>query len=180
MGLRVRKRIKVCKGLHLNVSKSGISASAKVGNMTVNSRGRVTASIPGTGISYSTNLKKNEVNKRSKTSSRNAEESKELLEKQKEEYLAKKEELRQSIHNFKNSVPDKVDAYRSIESIKRDLMLSKVSAGLSIVLCVLSFLIMLINILLGVGLLVVGLLLNKGSRMNIKKYKIALQNRTIE
>ena len=57
MGLRINKRIKICKGLYLNVGKKGISTSAKIGNMTFNSKGTVSASIPGTGISYRANLK---------------------------------------------------------------------------------------------------------------------------
>lgn len=55
MGLRVRKRIKIAKGLYINLGKNGVSSmSTKVGNVTFNSKGRATASIPGTGISYST------------------------------------------------------------------------------------------------------------------------------
>ena len=56
MGLRVHKRIKIAKGVHLNVGKKGMSVSAKVGNTTLNSKGRVTTRL-APGISYSTNLK---------------------------------------------------------------------------------------------------------------------------
>ena len=59
MGFRFHKRIKICKGLYLNLSKKGISTSARVGNVTFNSKGGVSASIPGTGLSYRTNLKGN-------------------------------------------------------------------------------------------------------------------------
>ena len=52
MGFRFRKRFKLFPGFWLNLSKSGISASAGVPGLTWNSRGRVTAGIPGTGISY--------------------------------------------------------------------------------------------------------------------------------
>jgi hypothetical protein len=45
MGIRVNRRIKIAKGLSLNVSKSGVSASAKVGRVTVNSRRGVTANV---------------------------------------------------------------------------------------------------------------------------------------
>ncbi len=45
MGIRVNRRIKIAKGLSLNVSKSGVSASAKVGKVTVNSRRGVTANV---------------------------------------------------------------------------------------------------------------------------------------
>lgn len=58
MGLRVNKRYKASKSVSLNVSRKGVSTSLKVGNTSFNSRGRVTSSIPGTGISYSTNLNK--------------------------------------------------------------------------------------------------------------------------
>lgn len=57
MGWRIRKRIKICKGLYFNLSNKGISTSAKIGNVTLNSRGRMSASIPGTGISYSTSVR---------------------------------------------------------------------------------------------------------------------------
>lgn len=59
MRFRFNKRIKIAKGVHLNLSKKGISTSVKVGGVTFNSRGRVSASIPKTGISYSANLKSN-------------------------------------------------------------------------------------------------------------------------
>ncbi|MBE6043553.1 MAG: DUF4236 domain-containing protein [Clostridium thermopalmarium] len=53
MGINFRKRIKICKGVYLNLSKKGIGISAGVKgfNVSVNSKGiRRTASIPGTGI----------------------------------------------------------------------------------------------------------------------------------
>lgn len=56
MGFRVNKRIRIAKGISLNVGKKGVSVSAKVGNTTINSRGRVTTRI-APGVSYSTNLK---------------------------------------------------------------------------------------------------------------------------
>ena len=45
MGFRVNRRVKIAKGLSINVSKSGVSASAKVGRVTVNSRRGVTANV---------------------------------------------------------------------------------------------------------------------------------------
>lgn len=45
MGIRVNRRIKIAKELSLNVSKSGISASAKVGRVTVNSRRGTTVNV---------------------------------------------------------------------------------------------------------------------------------------
>ncbi|MBQ4164032.1 MAG: DUF4236 domain-containing protein [Turicibacter sp.] len=64
MGLRFRKRVKLCKGVYLNFGKKGMSTSFKIGNTTINSKGRVTTSIPGTGLSYVTNLKKKSKSKR--------------------------------------------------------------------------------------------------------------------
>lgn len=58
MGFRFQRRIKIAPGIAINLSKSGISASVgprglkyRVGS---DGQDRVTASIPGTGISYST------------------------------------------------------------------------------------------------------------------------------
>jgi hypothetical protein len=56
MTLRFRKRIKIIPGIWLNLSKSGVSTSIGRKGLTVNLKGsktKTTASIPGTGISYS-------------------------------------------------------------------------------------------------------------------------------
>lgn len=62
MGLRFRKSINLGKGFKLNIGKGsiGISGGVKGARVSVNSKGRKTAtfSIPGTGISYSLNLNK--------------------------------------------------------------------------------------------------------------------------
>lgn len=56
MGLRFRKRIKIAKGINLNInSKSiGISAGVKGARVSINSKGQKTTTlgIPGTGISH--------------------------------------------------------------------------------------------------------------------------------
>ncbi|ERF61744.1 PF14020 family protein [Treponema socranskii subsp. socranskii VPI DR56BR1116 = ATCC 35536] len=55
MGLRYHKRIKICKGLYLNVSKSGVGLSLgqRGASLSVGSRGTYSnLGIPGTGISY--------------------------------------------------------------------------------------------------------------------------------
>nr|BDD44917.1 hypothetical protein 9 [bacterium] len=52
MGWRMHKRVRICKGLHLNVSKRGLSVSSRTGPITVNSRGIVSACIPGTGLTW--------------------------------------------------------------------------------------------------------------------------------
>lgn len=49
----MNRRIKIAKGLSLNVSKSGVSTSAKVGRVTVNSRRGATVNI-AKGVSYNT------------------------------------------------------------------------------------------------------------------------------
>ena len=58
MGLRLFRRIKIAPGITLNLSKSGLSASAGVrgARVTLGPRGvRRTVGIPGTGISYTEN-----------------------------------------------------------------------------------------------------------------------------
>ena len=56
MGLRYRKSVKICKGVRVNFSKSGVSYSfgGKGASLNVGKRGaRATVGIPGTGLSYS-------------------------------------------------------------------------------------------------------------------------------
>ncbi len=57
MGFSYRKRIKIGDGTFLNISKTGISVSQKLGKVTINSRGTATISI-GNGITYKTSKKK--------------------------------------------------------------------------------------------------------------------------
>jgi Protein of unknown function (DUF4236) len=59
---KFRKRIKLLPGLWMNVSKKGVSLSAGVKGFTVNSRGRTTVSLPGTGLSHVFTSKKRPVN----------------------------------------------------------------------------------------------------------------------
>ncbi|AGH86293.1 DUF4236 domain-containing protein [Ralstonia pseudosolanacearum] len=56
MGWSFRKSVKVAPGIRVNFSKSGISTSIGVKGLTYNTRGRVTASIPGTGIRFTQQL----------------------------------------------------------------------------------------------------------------------------
>ena len=76
MGLRFSKSIKLGKGVNLNLSKSGMGMSVGTKGMRVGTgpRGtRATLGIPGTGISYSKSIGKNnkryenEFKKREKT-----------------------------------------------------------------------------------------------------------------
>lgn len=55
MGFRFNKRVKICKGVTLNLGKKGASVSVgtKGARVTVGKNGtRTTVGIPGTGISY--------------------------------------------------------------------------------------------------------------------------------
>jgi len=68
MGFKFRKRIKVIPGVHLNISKSGVSTSIGKAGATVNigkNGVNCTVGIPGTGISYSEKLKNNTDSKKS-------------------------------------------------------------------------------------------------------------------
>lgn len=60
MGWRMRKRVKIAPGVHLNLSPKGVGASAggKYGRVSVSPGGRVTGtqSIPRTGISHQQTL----------------------------------------------------------------------------------------------------------------------------
>lgn len=65
MGFRFRKTIKIFPGVHLNISKTGVSLSIGGAPITFNfgrGRSRVTGSLPGTGMSYQQDL-----NSRSRT-----------------------------------------------------------------------------------------------------------------
>lgn len=66
MGFSFRKRLKICKGVHLNFSKNGISTSIgpKGAKLNFSSKGtRLTTSIPGTGIRYTEKLSSNKTTK---------------------------------------------------------------------------------------------------------------------
>jgi len=55
MGLRFHKKIKLLPGLHLNISKQGISLSGGINGATVNlGKGGLTGTVsaPGSGLSY--------------------------------------------------------------------------------------------------------------------------------
>ncbi|MDR7330278.1 DUF4236 domain-containing protein [Corynebacterium guangdongense] len=51
MGIYFRERKKIGKNSWLNFSRSGASASTKVGPLTINSRGGVWVKLPG-GLNY--------------------------------------------------------------------------------------------------------------------------------
>jgi hypothetical protein len=61
MGVRFRQRVKLFPGVHLNVSRGGVSVSigGPGGTVNIDKRGKVkaTVGIPGTGLSYSKTLR---------------------------------------------------------------------------------------------------------------------------
>lgn len=57
MGFKIRKSISLGKGVCVNLGKKGVSASVRIGNATVSSKGRVTARL-APGVSYTTDIKK--------------------------------------------------------------------------------------------------------------------------
>lgn len=57
MGVSFRKRVKIGDGTYLNISKSGVSVSKKVGKTTINSKGTATINL-GNGMVYRTSKKK--------------------------------------------------------------------------------------------------------------------------
>ena len=58
MGFRFRKRIKLSKHITLNISKSGISPSVRMGRITHNLKSKATTVRLGNGLSYIFNKKK--------------------------------------------------------------------------------------------------------------------------
>lgn len=71
MGFRFRRTIKVAPGVKLNIGKKGISTSVgKRGTgVTFGSKGTAAhISIPGTGMSYTTNINKQKQNQNSTSS----------------------------------------------------------------------------------------------------------------
>ena len=58
MGFRFRKRIKLGKHITLNISKSGVSPSVKLGNITHNLKTKTTTVRLSNGLSYVFNKKK--------------------------------------------------------------------------------------------------------------------------
>jgi hypothetical protein len=60
MALRFRKRLRLAKGVHLNLSNKGVSTTLGHGPLSVNigkaGKARMTASLPGSGLSYTHQL----------------------------------------------------------------------------------------------------------------------------
>lgn len=56
MGLSFRKTINLGKHVKVNLSKTGVSASVKVGNVTYNTKRGISANL-GKGVTYRSNKK---------------------------------------------------------------------------------------------------------------------------
>ncbi|BCQ27196.1 DUF4236 domain-containing protein (plasmid) [Caballeronia sp. NK8] len=61
MGWSFRKSFKLLPGVRVNLSKSGTSYSFGGKGVTYNSKGRVSTSIPGTGLRYTSKVTPSEV-----------------------------------------------------------------------------------------------------------------------
>ena len=93
MGLRFHKSINICKGIKLNMSKSGVGVSLGTNGArySLNTSGRRTATfgIPGTGLSY---VKTFSGGGKKKKSTSEAKTKRDEIKKQKEELAAQKAE----------------------------------------------------------------------------------------
>lgn len=72
MGFRFRKRIKIAPGVYINLSKSGVSTTLGKSSASVNisKKGtRGTVGLPGTGLSYSSQLSQSAMSRKRKQSS---------------------------------------------------------------------------------------------------------------
>lgn len=98
MGLRFRKSIQLLPGVKLNIGKSsvGISLGGKFGGVSLNSKtgAQARASLPGTGLSYTTKLggKKKKSSEKKKELERQLKENRHLEETEKNELLVKEHE----------------------------------------------------------------------------------------
>ena len=61
MGLSYRKRIKIGDDTYANISKSGVSISKKMGNVTINSKKGTTVNL-GNGVVYKSGKKQGNSN----------------------------------------------------------------------------------------------------------------------
>lgn len=71
MGFRFRKRIKIAPGVYINLSKSGVSTTLGKSGASVNisKKGtRGTVGLPGTGLSYSSQLSQSATSRKLKQS----------------------------------------------------------------------------------------------------------------
>lgn len=124
MGLRFRKSIKLGKLLKLNINKGSVSLSAGVkgAHITVNNKGKKTASvgIPGSGLSYSKVLDSG--NTKAKRKNKKDNESEDILDNIKEEVSDTIDEIK---NNFSSNDSDNDNNNNNSEEVKKYNGLSK-------------------------------------------------------
>ena len=139
MGLRFRKSIKICKGVKVNISKSGLSLSVgtKGASLNFSDKGtRVTAGLPGSGLSYSTMLSKN--NKSSNNSKSNSSQKEAQLNQEKEtileQYIQQTNEVSQKmsdIYKYSAYVRNREDFLEELQTNVRNPKQEKDTINLS-------------------------------------------------
>ncbi len=105
------------------------------------------------------------------------EQQKELLEQKRTERRVANENLRQTTEKFKSGTPTEADRNKSMKTLQRDLALVKFSKIIAILICILSPILMLVNIFAGVIFLLFGLLLFKVSKQNNIRIENAIKEK---
>ena len=124
MGLRFHKSISICKGIKLNVSKSGVGVSlgTKGLHYSLNSSGRrsATLSLPGTGLSYSKTFAtgKKKSTKTTSAAKAKSEELKKQKEAMKQQASTELEENRLKVEEAENYL----DVIRSVHKECEEMM----------------------------------------------------------
>ncbi len=102
MGLQFRKKIKICKGVNLNISKTGVGVSigTKGARYSMHSSGRRTATIglPGTGLYYTKSLGTKKKGKEKKSASTKAAAAKTA------DTSAELEKAREAVEQYENYI----------------------------------------------------------------------------
>ena len=116
MGLRMRKSIKICKGVRVNFSKSGTSLSFGTRGLrqTISSSGRRTTSvgIPGTGIYYTTS---SGGRKRTSSSSSTSYARAQAQAQRQQEKLNEIENNRRTVQNYNNLIESIKSLHKSCD-----------------------------------------------------------------
>lgn len=85
------------------------------------------------------------------------EQQKELLEQKRIERKEASEKLRQTQENFKKGIPTEADRKKSIKTLQRDLMLMKFAKIITFIICIMSLLLMIVNVFIGLIFLLIGI-----------------------
>ncbi len=102
---------------------------------------------------------------------------KELLEQKRLERKEASEKMRQTREQFKKGIPTEADRKKSTQSLKRELVLTKISKIISILICILAIPLMLINIIIGIIAIAFGIIGVRVSKHNATKIKTILKER---